>query len=98
MLRKLFSLTCLLTGLALLAGSTPPAAAQDDVSWLLQQINALRASVGVPGFSLNAQLSAAATQHSAYMATTCDVSHTEFEWLHPGGSCPRQRLWRQPRR
>lgn len=78
MLRKLFLLT-----LILLAGSVPPAAAQDDASWLVQQVNALRANVGVPGLSLNGQLSAAAVQHSTYMATTCDVSHTESSGSSP---------------
>lgn len=55
----------------------PSVQAQDDVSWLLGQINALRGELGLHAYSLNAQLSAAATQHSRYMADTCDVSHTE---------------------
>lgn len=60
-----------------------PARSQDEISWLLGQINGLRASVGVPPYSLNAQLSAAAQQHSTYMATTCDVSHTEANGSTP---------------
>lgn len=62
-----------------------PVKAQGE-SWLLEQTNALRASQGLPGFVLNAQLGAAAYQHSLYMATTCDVSHTESN-----GSTPTSR-------
>jgi hypothetical protein len=60
--------------------------AQDDTGWLLEQTNALRASLGVHGYVVNAQLSAAAYQHSEYMATTCDISHTEAN-----GSTPASR-------
>ena len=84
-----------LTGLVLLLWSTqiPPAQGQqDEVTWLLTQINNLRASLGLPPYSLNAQLSAAATQHSQYMVTTCDVSHTEANGSTPTSraraSCP----------
>lgn len=65
----------------------PPAAhAQDDVSWLLGQINSLRAGLGLYPYTLNAELTNAATLHSQYMATTCDISHTEAN-----GSTPRTR-------
>jgi hypothetical protein len=75
-------LTFCIVWIALLC-SVPPAHSQDEISWLLQQINTLRASVGVPAYSLNGQLSAAAQQHSTYMATTCDVSHTESNGSTP---------------
>ncbi len=63
----------------MLVGAIPPRTvrAQDEVSWLLQQINALRAELGLHPYNLNPQLSAAAQQHSQYMADTCDISHTQ---------------------
>jgi hypothetical protein len=70
----------------LMALPPPPARAQDEVTWLLEQINSLRASLGLHPYSLNPQLSAAATQHSQYMAAGCDVSHTESS-----GSTPASR-------
>ena len=78
----------MLAALALMlwGAQTPSAQAQDEVTWLLTQINDLRASLGLPPYSLNAQLSAAATQHSQYMVSTCDVSHTEAN-----GSTPTSR-------
>jgi hypothetical protein len=62
-----------------LAGSRAPrtAYAQDEVTWLFEQINGLRAGLGLHAYRLNPQLSAAAQQHSQYMADTCDVSHTQ---------------------
>lgn len=72
-------------GLAL--GIRPPATAHaQDESWLIGQVNALRAELGLSGLAPNGQLSAAAAQHSSYMATTCDVSHTESN-----GSTPSSR-------
>ena len=68
------------------AQAPPTRAQQDEVTWLLTQINALRANLGLPPYSLNAQLSVAATQHSQYMVETCDVSHTEAN-----GSTPTSR-------
>ncbi|MBN1681020.1 MAG: hypothetical protein JW966_12095 [Anaerolineae bacterium] len=80
------TLITLLVISGLLAAACPAALAQDDVSWLLEQINGLRASVGIHGYALNAELSAAATQHSDYMAATCDISHTQIN-----GSTPASR-------
>jgi hypothetical protein len=60
--------------------------AQDDGSWLLAQVNNLRASQGLPAYAPNAQLSAAATQQSQYLARTCNVVHT---W--PDGTSPQSR-------
>ena len=72
------SLLGVLSAIIVLLGVLPQhARAQDDVTWLLNQINALRASLGLHAYSLNPQLSAAAQQHSQYMADTCDVSHTQ---------------------
>jgi hypothetical protein len=70
-------------GLAVLMLVPPRVRAQDDTTWLLDQINSLRASLGLYPYALNAQLTAAATQHSQYMATTCDVSHTESNGSRP---------------
>jgi len=63
-----------------------PAEAQDDTTWLVQQINTLRGGLGLGGYALNAQLTSAATQHSTYMATTCDIAHNESN-----GSTPASR-------
>jgi len=80
--------TGLLLAILLIATLAPaaPARAQDDVGWLLGQVNALRASVGLGAYGLNGQLSAAATAHSEYMATTCHYAHTENN-----GSTPASR-------
>lgn len=68
------------------AGALPTAHAQDDVSWLLGQINNLRANQGLPPFTLNGQLSAAAAQQSQYLTQTCNIVHT---W--PDGTTPAMR-------
>jgi len=81
-MKKLIRLAGILAWSAALLAPVP-ARAQGDEGWLLEQINGLRASVGVPPYALNAQLSAAAAQHSAYMAETCDVSHTEANGSRP---------------
>ena len=73
----------LLAALALGPGAV---SAQDDAGWLIGQVNNLRASTGIAGVVPNGQLGAAAYQHSEYMATTCDVSHTESN-----GSTPADR-------
>jgi hypothetical protein len=79
-------MVCLGWIIVLAAAALPTAHAQDDVSWLLGQINNLRASQGLPPFTLNAQLSAAATQQSQYLAQTCNIVHT---W--PDGTTPQMR-------
>lgn len=63
-----------------------PVLAQDEVSWLLEQINALRASQGLPPYVLNGILSTAAQMHSQWMADTGTVSHEETS-----GSTPKSR-------
>jgi hypothetical protein len=70
---------------ASLAG-VPPVRAQDETTWLLDQINGLRAGLGLYPYTLNAQLTAAATRQSQFMAETCNVSHT---W--PDGTTPTDR-------
>jgi hypothetical protein len=87
MMRVLRSLLCL-GWMVVLATHAPlhTVRAQDDVSWLLGQINSLRASQGLPAYSLNAQLSAAATQQSQYLAETCNIAHV---W--PDGQSPQTR-------
>src|SRR5579864_4212345 len=60
----------------------------DDSSWLLGQINTLRAQVGVPPLTFNAQLTNSATGHSRYLANN--------PWTDPhvesNGSTPRSRI------
>ena len=62
------------------------ATAQDDKTWLLNQINNLRAQQGLHAYVWNSQLGAAAQQQSQYMADTGHISHTQSN-----GSTPRQR-------
>lgn len=69
-------------GLALGMGPIFPAHAQDE-GWLIAQVNSLRAGLGLGGVAPNGALNAAAAQHSAYMATTCDISHTEADGSTP---------------
>jgi len=70
--------------LVLLWGGARPAAAQDDVSWLHQQINALRGNLGVHGYALNGALMAAAQSHSEWMASVDRVAHTQDNGSTPG--------------
>ncbi len=72
----------LVLGVMLGAGPVGRASAQDE-SWLIGQVNNLRAGLGLGGVVPNAALNAAAAQHSAYMATTCDISHTEADGSTP---------------
>jgi len=81
MIRRAIRFLCVLILISLAA--PPPARAQDEVSWLLGQINGLRASLGLPPYALNPQLSAAATQHSQVMAAGCVISHTESNGSTP---------------
>lgn len=71
--------------LLVLLGPDTRAQAQrpDDVTWLLNQINALRADLGLHPYALNPQLSTAAQLHSQYMSDTCDVSHTQANGSRP---------------
>ncbi|MBI5668175.1 MAG: hypothetical protein HZC41_09225 [Chloroflexi bacterium] len=63
-----------------------PARAQDEAGDLLGRINALRGSLGLPGYTFNGALAAAAQSQAQWMADTGMVSHTR-----PDGSTPRQR-------
>ncbi len=63
-----------------------PVSAQDEVAWLLEQINGLRTSRGQPPYALNGLLSTAAQAHSQWMADTGMVSHEETN-----GSTPKSR-------
>jgi hypothetical protein len=58
--------------------------AQDEVTWLYNQINALRASVGLPAYALNGTLSAAAQSQSEWMAATGSISHDRPDGSNPG--------------
>jgi hypothetical protein len=86
MARKLLSLLGVAWLAALLFSPPPAAQAQDETTWLLDQINTLRAGLGLPPYALNASLSAAAAQHSQYMAAACDITHVESN-----GSTPQSR-------
>ncbi len=63
-----------------------PVAAQDEKTWLINQINNLRANAGIHAYVWNGQLAAAAQQHSDYMAATGHVSHQQTN-----GSMPADR-------
>lgn len=63
-----------------------PAQAQGETGDLLGRINALRGSLGLPGYNLNGSLSAAAQGQAQWMADTGMISHTR-----PDGSTPRTR-------
>ncbi len=86
MARKLLSLVGAVGLVALLISPLPTVQAQDETTWLLGQINTLRAGLGLPPYALNAQLTAAATQHSQYMAVGCNITHVESN-----GSTPQSR-------
>ena len=49
--------------------------AQDDATWLYNQINGLRASLGLHSYAWNGALNAAAQAHSEWMAATGIISH-----------------------
>ncbi|MBN1966180.1 MAG: LysM peptidoglycan-binding domain-containing protein, partial [Anaerolineae bacterium] len=63
-----------------------PAAAQSPADEILQRVNALRAALGLPAFTVNAQLMAAAQAHAQWMAAQGMFSHTGA-----GGSSPQDR-------
>lgn len=81
---RLFSLLICVSLLALPAAL--PAAAQDPISDLLGRINSLRASQGLPAYSLNGTLNGAAQSHAQWMADSEVISHTG-----PNGSTPTVR-------
>lgn len=70
----------------ILALAAIPARAQGEAGDLLARINNLRGSLGLPGYSLNGALSAAAQSQAQWMAETGNISHTR-----PDGSTPRSR-------
>ncbi len=64
------------------------AAADDDIAWILGQINGLRAAHGIKPLALNAQLLTSATGHSQYLANNpWHDAHVEAD-----GSTPRSRI------
>ncbi|MCU0475289.1 MAG: CAP domain-containing protein, partial [Anaerolineae bacterium] len=63
-----------------------PAHAQDVVGELLGRINGLRASLGLPGYTLNGALTSAAANHAQWMVNTGQISHTQAD-----GSTPSSR-------
>lgn len=71
---------------ALLPATPQQVYAQDDKTWLLNQINNLRASQGLHAYVWNNQLAAAAQQQSEYMASTGHISHQQSN-----GSMPSDR-------
>ncbi|MBK8021685.1 MAG: LysM peptidoglycan-binding domain-containing protein [Chloroflexi bacterium] len=71
--------------LILLLISVVPGQAQETAD-LFGRVNALRASVGVPGYALNGALSAAAQSQAQWIVDSGSVSHTR-----PDGSGPRTR-------
>ena len=74
---------CVIGWLALAAGL---AHAQGEAGDLLGRINNLRASLGLPGYTLSGTLAAAAQSQAQWMVETGVVSHTR-----PDGSTPRLR-------
>ena len=60
--------------------------AQDAAGDLLARINGLRSSLGLPGYSINGALSAAAQSQAQWMADNATITHNR-----PDGSGPRTR-------
>jgi hypothetical protein len=61
--------------------------AQDEASDLLGRINGLRASQGLPGYTISGALSSAAYSQAQWMIDNgCAIAH-----VHPDGSSPRTR-------
>ncbi|MCU0466391.1 MAG: CAP domain-containing protein [Anaerolineae bacterium] len=83
--KRRFPLFIFLCALAVLAAPSP-SSAQDAVSDLLGRINGLRSSLGLPGYTLNGALSAAALNHAQWMVNTGQISHTQAD-----GSTPSSR-------
>lgn len=74
----------MISAILIMAGSL--SASAQGSSDLLGRINSLRSSLGLAPYSLNGALSAAATNHAQWMATSSQVSHVQ-----PNGSRPRDR-------
>lgn len=62
------------------------AQAQGSAGDLLARINNLRGSLGLPGYTVNGALSAAAQAHAQWMAENATITH-----VRPDGSGPRTR-------
>ncbi len=84
--RRLSVLACIVSLIIGGLGSPSRVHAQDETTWFLNEINALRAGLGLHPYVLNAQLTAAAIRQSQYLAETCNVTHT---W--PDGTTPSDR-------
>jgi hypothetical protein len=63
-----------------------PVFAQDEASGLLGLVNSLRTTRGLPAYTLNGTLSAAAQSQAQWMVETGNISHSR-----PDGSTPRSR-------
>jgi len=63
-----------------------PTVAQAQAGDLLARINNLRSSLGLPGYSINGALNAAAQSQAQWMAENATISH-----VRPDGSGPRTR-------
>lgn len=63
-----------------------PTVVQAQAGDLLARINNLRGSLGLPGYSINGALSAAAQSQAQWMAESANISH-----VRPDGSGPRTR-------
>lgn len=82
---------CLLLGIVTghFADVTEPLAVSaqgDPISEIIQRVNQVRASYGLPGYTPNAILAIAAQNHANWMAATAIYSHTGA-----GGSSPQSR-------
>lgn len=64
-------------------GMVLPLAAQDGQAEMLARVNDLRISKGLPAYSVNAALSAAAVNQADWLANSGEVSHVQ-----PDGSRP----------
>ena len=76
MIRRLSGMVFIVSLIIGSLSSSSPVQAQDDTSWLLNEINNLRAGLGLHSYVLNAQLTAAATRQSQYLVDTCNITHT----------------------
>jgi LysM repeat protein len=72
--------------LVLLAGYLPPTHAQSPADQIIVLVNGLRASLGLPAFTPNSALTAAAQSHAQWMAANQSYTHTGA-----GGSRPQDR-------